>query len=367
MSVILFCRRVTGDPLRSRDRSAERGSGFPVAQSSALVLGLILSLWTTCHGQQPGGSTIPAPIRLHTIYVQVSLPNGRPAGGTLVNLTARSGVPRTAFTNDSGRVEFPGMPEGQYSLTATSPSDPSLVSDAVETNPSRTANGNLTVQLILRDRSDHTKDPKPGVIRAGESEQKIPKEARRAFYEGLKFKGNDKPLKALESFSRAVDLYREYYQALSERGDVNVSQRKLEEATVDFDQALKLNAHYGPALRGLGFCRLEKKEFAEAIELFEKSIFADPNNANTHLLLGIANLELDRREPARDALEKALNFPTQPVPRAHIYLANLYARERRYLLAADELHKYIEVDPLAADAAGMREIEAKWRARAVTP
>jgi len=62
-----------------------------------------------------------------------------------------------------------------------------------------------------------------------------------------------------------------------------------------------------------------------------------------------------------------LSFDTQPVPRAHIYLANLYARERHYLQAADELHKYIEADPAAADAAGMREIEAKWRARAAAP
>ena len=276
-------------------------------------------------------------------------------------------MPNKAFANDSGRLEFPGMPDGQYTVIASSPSDPNLMSDLVEMNPSRLANGNLTVQLLLRNRSDNKKGPKPGIIRAGENEQRIPKEARKAFNDGLKFKGNDEPLKAVESFNRAVELYHDYYQAFSERGDVNVSQRKLEEAAADFDRALKINAYYGPALRGSGYCKLEKKEFADAIDLFEKSISADPNNANTHLLMGIANLELDRREPARDALQKALSFDTQPVPRAHIYLANLYARERKYLQAADELHKYIEADPAAADAAGMREIEAKWRTRAVAP
>lgn len=333
-----------------------------------LLVGLVLALAACVICQaQPGVSRMPTPLRLSTIYVQVSLPNGRPAGGALVTLTPTSGVPRKAFTNDSGRLEFPGMPEVQYSITATSPSDLNLMSDVVEMNPSRTANGNLTVQLLLRDRSDYTKDRKPGVIRVGENEQRIPKGARKAFNDGLKFKGNDETLKALESFNRAVELYHEYYQAFSERGDVNVFQRKLEEAAADFDRALKINDHYGPALRGAGYCKLEKREFSGAIELFEKSISADPTNANTHLLLGIANLELDRREPAREALKKALSFNTQPVPRAHIYLANLYARERQYLQAADELHKYIEADPLAAEAAGMREIEAKWRARAAAP
>src|SRR6266404_8181310 len=329
------------------------------------TLVVALSAWTICQGQ-PGGSTLPTPIRLSTIYVQVSLPNGRPAGGSLVTLTPRSGVPLNAFANDSGRLEFPGMPDGVYSLSATSPSDPNLASDVVETNPSRTANGNLTVQLVLRERADHSKGPKPGIIRAGENEQRIPKEARKAFNDGLKFKGNDEPLKALESFNRAVELYHEYYQAFSERGDVNVFQRKLEEAAADFDRALKINAYYGPALRGLGYCKLEKKEFADAIDLFEKSISAEPNNANTHLLLGIANLELDRREPAREALQKALSFNTQPVPRAHIYLANLYARERQYLKAADELHAYLEAEPFASDAESLKVTEAQWRAR-VTP
>ena len=331
-----------------------------------LILALSLSAWVSSQAQ-PERSTLPSATRLATIYVQVSLPNGRPAGGALVTLRPTRGAPSIGFANDSGRLEFPGMPEVQYSVTATSPSDPNLISDAIEMNPSLTANGNLTVQLLLRDRSDHTKSPKAGVVRAGENEQKIPREARKAFNEGLKFKGNDEPIKALESFNRAVALYHDYYQAFSERGDVNVSQRKLEEAAADFDRALKINAHYGPALRGSGYCKLEKKEFADAIELFEKSLSNDPNNANTHLLLGIANLELDRREPAREALKKALSFDTQPAPRAHIYLANLYAREHQYLEAANELHKYIEADPVAADAGGMREIEAKWRARAAAP
>jgi tetratricopeptide (TPR) repeat protein len=330
------------------------------------ILVLVFFAWVSCQAQ-PAGSTLPTPIRTATIYVQVSLPDGRPAGGALVTLTPRSGISHNAFANDSGRLEFPGMAEGQYILSATSPYDSNLISDPVEMNPSRTANGNLTVQLLLRDRSDYAKKPKPGVIRAGENEQRIPKEARKQFTEGLKFKGNNEQVKAVESFTRAVNLYHEYSQAFSERGDVKVSQRKLEEAAADFESALKINPHYGPALRGFGYCKLEKREFAEAIELFEKSISDDPGNANTHLLLGIANLELDRREAAREALQKALSFDTQPVPRAHIYLANLYAREHQYLRAADELHRYIELDPVAADAAGMREIEAKWRAHAPVP
>src|SRR5882724_9787618 len=238
---------------RRRDGRDGRAASFRPSFFGAVIklspILVVFCSWIDCRAQL-GPSTMPMPIRLSTIYVQVSLPNGRPAGGALVTLTPSSGVPRNAFANDSGRLEFSGMPDGVYSLSATSPSDPNLASDVVETNPSRTANGNLTVQLVLRERADRSKGPKPGIIRAGENEQRIPKEARKAFNDGLKFKGNDEPLKALESFNRAVELYHDYYQAFSARGDVNVSQRKLEEAAADFDSALKINDHYGPALRG---------------------------------------------------------------------------------------------------------------------
>ena len=112
---------------------------FKASKRFMFTLVLALLAWVSCPAQ-PGGSMVPTPIKLSTIYVQVSLPNGRPAGGALVTLTpGGGGAPRKAFTNDSGRLEFPGMPEGQYTLTATSPSDPNLVSDVVEMNPNRLA------------------------------------------------------------------------------------------------------------------------------------------------------------------------------------------------------------------------------------
>jgi Tfp pilus assembly protein PilF len=55
-------------------------------------------------------------------------------------------------------------------------------------------------------------------------------------------------------------------------------------------------------------------------------------------LLGIANLELDRREAAKASLAKALLI-NPPAIRAHIYLANLYAKDHQFKEAADELHK----------------------------
>jgi tetratricopeptide (TPR) repeat protein len=285
----------------------------------------------------------------------------------MVKLNTRAGQVREAFTNDQGRFEFTDVQGGVFSLVASNPADPNQKSDVVEREtPSRVLTDHMYVNLSLSE-GGPAKSPKPGVIAVEDADRKVPKAAQKAFRQGLKSKDDNDLLKALEGFSQAIVLYPEYLRALVERGDIYIAQRKLEEAAADFQRAVKISDHDGPALRGAGYCKLEKREFPAAVELFEKSLSADPNNANTHLLLGIANLELDRREPARDALQKALSFDTQPVPRAHIYLANLYARERQFRQAADELHKYLEAEPMAADASGLKEVEAKWRARATGP
>jgi tetratricopeptide (TPR) repeat protein len=334
-----------------------------LAAGFLFALPLFLTAAPDSQAQQAGG-TPGKPIRYFTISGQVTLPNGHPASKAVVRLTTRAGVPREVFTNDAGRFEFPGMEEGTYVLDAKSMSEPEMASDAVETDTSRTATGTLTVNLSLRESSKPTSGGyKPGVISVEDKEQKIPKDAKKAFSQGLGFKEKNEPDKALENFSRAIELYPDYYQALAERGDLFVSRRKLDEAAADFAQALKANAHYAPALRGSGYCKLEKGKFEEAARDFEQSIAADPTNASTHLLLGVADLQLDRRDAAKAELLKALSFNPPPL-RAHIHLANLYAKEHLYQEAADELQKYLDDEPVIQDKANLEAIEAEWRARA---
>jgi len=305
------------------------------------------------------------PGRSVTIQGQVSLSSGQPAGVVLVRLTTRGGVPRETFTNDQGRYEFVDMEEGGYVLTASSPTDATLVSDSIQTDTSHTATGKLTVNLTLHLIAEGYKS-KPGILDVEESKQKIPREARKAFDKARKFLDSKEVDKALEKFDLAINLYDNYYQALSERGDVYVSQRNLKEAAADFDRALKINLNYAPALRGSGYCKLEQKDFAGAIQDFERSISVDPGNAGTQLLLGIANLESENREAAKAALLKALTF-NPPAVRAHIYLGNLYAKQHMFKEAADELQKYLQVNPDDADRVNLRSIESQWRALAAKP
>lgn len=329
---------------------------------------LLVGVACVARGQERVMPPPSKPTKIYTVQGQVSLPEGRGAERVIVTLSTRAGVPRQAYTNELGRFEFTGIDEGGYTLTARSLSDPALRSEIVEADTSRTATGNLNVNLILRRESSPSERVQPaGVVTAAEAEQKVPREALRAFKEGIKLRKNRETDKALQSFTRAVEIYPGYFQALAARGDLRIFQRQLASAAADFASALKFNPRYGPALRGAGYCELERREFAEAVKDFEKALAVEPDNANTYLLVGIAYLELDRRDAAKASLVKALSFNSRHELRAYIYLANLYARERQYREAAEELHKYLEANPADPDASALKTREARWRSLAASP
>jgi tetratricopeptide (TPR) repeat protein len=268
------------------------------------------------------------------------------------------------MTDDAGRYEFAELPTGSYKLEASSLTDSSISSDLVVTDTNRTATNALSVNLAMREAPVKNSGPKPGVVSASDVGQKVPERARKAFLEGIKFTSSREADKALASFSRAIEFYPEYYQAMTARADLYLSRRQLAEAVADFDRALKFNPRHGAALRGFGYCKLVRGQFAEAVAIFDKAVAVEPDSARSFLLLGMANFELDRREPARLALQQALKIDAVQSIRARLYLANIYAREQRFQQAADELHAYLEAAPSDPEIADLKKVEAQWRGRA---
>ncbi|HEY3130425.1 MAG TPA: tetratricopeptide repeat protein [Acidobacteriota bacterium] len=297
------------------------------------------------------------------IHGKVSLPDDMPATRVLVRLSGPSGLSRETFSDDNGRYEFREVPRGRYTLTATNPTNPQQFTDPVEADTSRSISGRLMVNIFLRlplTMKSHP-DPKAGTVTVAEATQQVPKSARKAFEEGLKFKSNREPERALASFGRSIDLFPEYFQALAERGHLLVAQGRIEDALLDFKRALQVDRRYGPALRGLGICEFQQKKFTQAIQDLESATAAEPDSAPTYLFLGIADFTLDRREAARTALQQALRLDPAGSSRAHVYLAELYIRDNRPQEAADELREYLAVAPNAPDAAKLRAVEAQLR------
>jgi predicted Zn-dependent protease len=299
------------------------------------------------------------------VFGRVYLPDGKPASKVKVIIELANGITREAITDDNGNYEFRGMTGGRYRLKASNPTAPEQYSDPAESDSTRSYSNRVQIHVYLRIPLHDKKAPlNPGIVSAARAAQNIPPKARKAFEEGLKQGKEKKTDEALKSFTEAIALFPDYFQALAERGTLLLQRNQLMEAATDFDHALKLNEKYAPALRGMGLCLLQTQHPAEAVELLRQAAVIEPDEALTQMFLGFAQLQLRQNRPAEAALQKALKLDSVRAIRARAYLAELYASENRFLEAANELRGYLAAQPNAPDAAKLKAIEAEWRARA---
>ncbi|MEP7270933.1 MAG: tetratricopeptide repeat protein [Acidobacteriota bacterium] len=309
-------------------------------------------------GQVPQGGTF-------VIFGRISLPDGRPPKTRMkVFAEAMNGMKRDIFSDEDGNYEFRGMTRGRYRVYAINPDVPEQYCDPLEADTNRSYANRVQVDISLKlPLHRETPDANPGTVSAAEAAQNIPKSARKAYEDALKLQKANRGDEALTQFSQAIELYPEYFQALTERSNLLMQRSQLAEAEAGFARALELNSKYPPALRGIGYCQIQQKKFAPALSNLEKAFVLEPKIPLTLLLLGYANLSLDRYEEAKQSLQQALKLGPDSASRAHVYLAEVYVHEQKFKDAADSIRTYLKLKPDASDAAHLRELEAQWRAR----
>jgi tetratricopeptide (TPR) repeat protein len=282
-----------------------------------------------------------------------------------VFIEAMNGLRRDMLSDNDGNYEFRGMGGGRYRVYATNPDEPEQYCDPIEADTTRAYSNRLQVDINLKlPLHKERKDANPGIVSVSEATQNVPKPALKAYEQGLKLQKENKGEQALTAFNQAVELYPEYFQALTERANLLMGRGQLTEAAADFERALRLNDKYVPALRGLGYCQIQQKQFEAAVSNLERAFVIEPKVPLTLLLLGYANLSLGRYEPAKQCLQEALKLGPENAARAHVYLAEVFAHEQKFKEAADSIRRYLTLKPDAADAAGLRKMESDWRARA---
>lgn len=300
-----------------------------------------------------------------TVFGRVYQPDGQPAVRAKVKIEIVNGFTREVWSDDQGSYEFRAVPAGRYRLAASNPEVREQFSEPAESDSTRSFANRLQVNLYLRlpVRVGPEASP-PGTISVEEAAQRVPGGARKAYEQALKSrKGNDDQ-KALEQLDRAIELYPDYFQALTERGNIRMARNQLAEAAGDFERVLSLSPRNTAALRGLGYCQIQQRQFEAAIGNLERAYAQAPDVALTLLLLGYGNMALNRIEPARQCLNESIRLDESAAARAHVYLGEILAGEGRFRAAAEEIDRYLRLKPEATDAAELKKRRTEWRERA---
>ncbi len=87
----------------------------------------------------------------------------------------------------------------------------------------------------------------------------------------------------------------------------------------------------------------------------------NPSSFRGHFHMGVTQSKLGRLDIAEQAFLQAIKVGGDQVSRAHYLLAGVYWAIKRYRDAADELEKYLALEPDAKDAVKTRQSIAELR------
>jgi Tfp pilus assembly protein PilF len=282
-----------------------------------------------------------------------------------VNLESTGGMNGlTTSTDQDGVFRFNSLIPGNYTVVVDGGKD------------FETARESVTIDIISRGRSFQVNiQLRPKIDAANPAFAGVPHAALDLYQKGsvAAQKGNIKS--AADFYSKAVAAHPTFTQALSELGAQYLKLPDWPKAVETFESLVKLTpqdaqAHLdlGIALYNMSGALLADKKTEEANQ---KATLAETQIREAlklkspgylpHYYLGMTLVKLHRYPEAQAELEAAVANGGENIAMAHRMLGGLYQSSHKNKEAADELEKYLKLEPKAKDADKIKEIIAGLR------
>ena len=286
---------------------------------------------------------------IHSIQGRVYLPSGRRAGpGILVKLEGNVNGTRTAATDSDGAFSFNGLPAADYQVVIEGGSDYETLKQTVVIYGTT---GNVGVgraaQMVAVD--VHLM-PKGSAIDEAKVFAGVPKEAVDNYKAAAKSAQSGNSKKAVEQLNAALAIHPEFPLALSDLGVQYLKLGQMEKLAQTMESLLKLSPNDAHAHLNLGISLYNQKKFPEAEGQLRSAVELNSADPAAHYYLGMTLIASKQYEEAEKELELAIKNGGDNLALAHKFLGGLYMSSRKNQQAADELEKYLKLDPKAADA-----------------
>lgn len=297
---------------------------------------------------------------IYSIQGHIYFPIEPSAGKRLrIRLTSTDLVDQTTMSDDNGVFLFSRIPAGHYTVTVDGGQEFDTATETVFID-----RGGLIASVTIN----------LNVKGAADDFARIPKEARDAYAKGTEAAAKGDNKKAAEELSRAVTLYPQFSQALSELGVQYLKLGQADKAAESLQAALKLAPQDVPGRLSYGIALMNLKKFAEAETELRQVLTKNSAIPTAHMYLGIVLLSTSRDEKtkqydmaryteAQKEFEVAVQTGKDEVAMAHRYLGGIYAGNRDYKRAADELETYLKLVPKAPDAERMKNAIKELRSK----
>lgn len=276
-----------------------------------------------------------------------------------VRLVTSTRGDRVGTLDEFGNFAFSGLVNGDYSILIEKEPDFENSTTPFTINQAR---GFPAQSIVLNIRLSYKKGvvAKPAVINAALAS--VPKPALDLYNQGVD-KGKQGDSKAaIELLEQAIKVYPDFPDAYNEMGAQYLKLRDLDKADTAFQAALKIDKTSYGATANHGMTLFYLKRFSEAVPVLREAIKMKSDQPGPHYFLGQSLAYLGTFDEADAELTSAVGIAPLQTVEAYRLLAIIHSYKGKKKEAADDLEKYLKLNPTTPDADNLRETIKKFKA-----
>lgn len=281
-----------------------------------------------------------------------------PAAHIQVNLQTTYGTTiATTYSDPDGRFNFPDLSGGIYQLSASAPGFQPLT-QSVNLGES---GDEADVSLFLR-RADASGPAPPGPL----SSPSLQKKALASYQKGRQLLDAKKYAEAIAPLTEAVAAAPLSALAYNDLGSAYFGARKPSEAQRSWQQALRIDPHFAPAVVNLARLANDQNHWPQALKLLQQASGPGADSWPFHLERGRSEYGLEQWPAAFADLNRAVQLGGgQQWPQLYALRANLFVRAGLYPQARHDFETYLKLAPTGALAPNAKRIVADMIAHGV--
>lgn len=315
---------------------------------------LLLCSSSHAHGQTAGRS----------VRGNVRAASGEALRWTLVHLLSSAGTPAgLTVTDNDGAFSFQGLQEQSYIIVVKA-ADYSAATWPISFAGRVNQSAALAVEIRLT--PQRTSTAKPAFT------QNVPPAARATFDRAVKIGQAGKKEVALTLMQEAARIYPDYFEAHFALGNEFMKAGRFTEAINELNLALKINPSDDQAYQSLGFVLMRQRKFTVAAALFNEAARLNPTEALHPLLRAMVLLShayaltsapqndstsnewTSALTEAETSLTRADTLSRGQLAPVHLHRARLHELKGEAARAANELARYLQMNPQDEKAADIR-------------
>ena len=342
-------------------RSIFHRNSSRLLSGSATLLILLLSL--TVSYAQKISETNSGMIGNDQIQGHVFFPPGDKSGvRPLIKLQSLSSPEITGMTDQDGNFRFTHLRPDQYTVIVDGGDAYEKASDTVTVGftgsvPAQGDPGQYAVPFVYQVQIylEFKRSSTELAATSNTAFANVPAPAREIFQQALDNARAGNHAKAIEQLKSAISQAPEFALAYNELAAQYAKVGEESQAVETLKDALRVNPDDFTLRLNYGIALLNRKKFdAAEAELRLAMEKGNGDSPAADYYLGLALMGQQRIDEAQSVFESVVKNGGDRLALAHKYLGGIYWRNKQYQAAANELEKYLKLEPKAADAEKIR-------------